>query len=780
MSKRFTKIICTAVAAISASALAFLPACKTNWGGVSGDKDTATTAAVASDGKSTNGGFVVETADYVYFINGKASNTAYNEFGSVLKGSVQRISKDDLDAGNYSKTDTVVPSVVYANSGSLNAGLYIYGGYIYYVTPSSDKNADGEVLNGTLQFKRTKLDGTDTSGALWSTDNLPVDYRFVEVDGTVYILYALSENLYGTSALNIHSVNCSTGENTLLAYNVEEDGYTFDTSDATNPYVYYTMKVPQYVENASPYNYNQLYMVRADASVANEYDFSGVKDYDASSNPMYINYGAHVFDGIGSIRYESRDINQFNFVKEYDAELDLKNSADRTFAIKWYKDGILYYTVSTSGSNVSFYSLEIGDIDKDGDGRVDDDWNAITQSLDRTALVDGNVTSEYEFVNLDDGLYAIEASASSGGVTKSKIEGGKIGDAINVTKESNASAMLFIREDGDGEDKHTYLYYSTSGASSGYSVNRVAIDGTEDDYLKMPVPSGSGEDGELVYDKTYDSVNVLDIDACSDWYKPEFVGEKLFFASTMAGMSSYNYIMVCDLETNVEGKSGVMTNKEISELNDKFETVSEKIAGYDEEENADGTAAYNHLSSALNYLFNTGDVDYIDELVNAYVNIEGRDEEYVYSKASVGIYKDFAAVEGDWAEYKTDKKTVNGKEVYANSREYYYSVVGRMTDGDAEGLKTYFKTTYMEQYPTVETVTWWDKLSTGGKVGAVIGILEGCMLVIGGGIILTAYLVTRKKTGGRDYEKAIKVDLTDDTDMDVYGDDGGENGGDEA
>ena len=212
MSKRFTKIICTSVAAISLATLAFAPACQTKWTGVS-VKDTSQYVA------GTNGGFVTETNDYVYFINGKANNTDQNKFGSVLKGSVQRIKKDDLNGGNYSNTQTVVPSVIY--SGSYKAGLYIYDGYIYYTTPSTQKNTDGEVLNSNLDFKRTKLDGTGTTdGYIWQSSDNAVDYRYVNVDGTVYILYALSENLYGTSVTNIHSVNCNTGKNTILAYNV--------------------------------------------------------------------------------------------------------------------------------------------------------------------------------------------------------------------------------------------------------------------------------------------------------------------------------------------------------------------------------------------------------------------------------------------------------------------------------------------------------------------------------------------------------------------------------
>ncbi|MDE7086818.1 MAG: hypothetical protein K2O67_01365, partial [Clostridia bacterium] len=324
---KFTKIICAAVAAISAAALAFAPACSARWDGVSGDKDTATEAV-----KGANGGFVTETEDYVYFINGKASNTDENNFGSVLKGSVQRIKKDDLNAGNYADTQTVVPSVIY--SGTYHAGLYIYGGYLYYTTPTTERNSDGETLNSNLDFKRTKLDGSDTTGSyIWQSSDNGVDYRFVQVGETVYIIYALSENLYGTSATNVHSVNCTTGENTILAYNVS--AYAFDTVDAENPYIYYTMDVPQYF-GGSNYGYNQLYRVRADVTESpREYNFDDVEDYDAEKDPVYINKGDFVFDGIGLVNNSTGNrITQLNFGHYSKKDYDI-NHDDYTYEIKW-------------------------------------------------------------------------------------------------------------------------------------------------------------------------------------------------------------------------------------------------------------------------------------------------------------------------------------------------------------------------------------------------------------------------------------------------------------
>ena len=153
MRKWFTKIICAAVATISAFSLMLAPAC-TSYTRSGVEADTS------ADKVTSNGGFLAETGDYVYFVNGVAANTDDNTFGEVVKGSIQRISKADLAQGNYQSAQTIVPLVVY--SGSYDAGIYIYGDYIYYTTPSIERNADGEILNSYLDFKRTKLDGSET------------------------------------------------------------------------------------------------------------------------------------------------------------------------------------------------------------------------------------------------------------------------------------------------------------------------------------------------------------------------------------------------------------------------------------------------------------------------------------------------------------------------------------------------------------------------------------------------------------------------------------------
>ena len=123
-----------------------------------------------------------------------------------------RISKTDLAAEKYDQAKIVVPSLFTAQD--FNAGLYIYGDYVYYATPTTDKAVeDGTVQNDWIDFKRAKLDGTDTmSGYYFRLSNNAANYRFVQgEDKTVYCMYVESGAL--------KSFNTTTKKTTVLVKN---------------------------------------------------------------------------------------------------------------------------------------------------------------------------------------------------------------------------------------------------------------------------------------------------------------------------------------------------------------------------------------------------------------------------------------------------------------------------------------------------------------------------------------------------------------------------------
>ena len=759
MRKTITKIICAAAAAISVAGLALTAGCGAyTTEGVSPDTYTTVTS---------NGGFAVQTDEYVYFINGYELNTADNTFGKPVKGSIMRISKTDMQNRNYAAAQTVVPVVAF--SGQHEAGLYVYGDRIYYATPSTARNSTGVVQSSNLEFKSSTLDGKETmSDYYFRSTSTALDYRYVEVGETVYLLYAQSESLYGeeTAVTNIHSINTATGEDTLLAYDAAS--YSFDESDPTNPYVYYTMGVTYRLgsANAVEEGYNQLYAVRADATEAKTYDFSYVEDYDAESNPLYVNCGDLVYDGIGMDSYNMR-YNQFNYGYGGDEKYAV-NRTDTEYTIGRYSDGVLFFSAqSTLDSAEGLYMLENSKVDSDGDGRVDESWNAITANdaiTDYRLLIDGDDT-EYNFYTANGVTYALFIDES--GLSRCTFENGERTDVVRLTDGGKPDALIAIREevtateDGEGTVNHVYAYYSLTGGN-GYTFWRIAIDGEADNYApnKLPVQD--------VY--TYSEVRILDLDAYDSWYLPEFVNNTILFASKTEGMSEYTYIMACDL-TSEDGD--MMSNAELNAYNEQYEAVSEKIDAYGDETNSDGTAAYEHLSSALTYAFYSGDEDYINELVQAYIDIAGEDEEYMYSKRSVEIYHEFFSATGDWADYASLSRKVDGQTVYANMQKYYYSLIGKMSESDYDEMIDGLRSSYMQDYP-VDDTTWWDSMGLGWQIVFCIAMCVAGLAVIGGVTVLVVWLVRRNKNKKVEGGSArAYVDITDDKNIDVY--DGGEN-----
>lgn len=126
----------------------------------------------------SNGGLVVEQGGYLYFINGYSGYLTekgkQNWFGNVTKGAVVRV-KYNADGTIGDDYTVVVPKSVMADSE--NVGISIFGEWIYYVSPSAEEDKSGAVQTDTLQFLRTKIDGTGTQLILeWSDKSVKYKY----------------------------------------------------------------------------------------------------------------------------------------------------------------------------------------------------------------------------------------------------------------------------------------------------------------------------------------------------------------------------------------------------------------------------------------------------------------------------------------------------------------------------------------------------------------------------------------------------------------------------
>lgn len=238
MKKILTLILCLIISCITVFAVAcggkgFQTTDMLSWGEVQ---------------KSTLGGFVAETENYAYFINGEGVRSGDNSFGAPVKGSLMAVDKSTLGTENV-KTSIVVPKLFLASDRS--AGLYIYGTgeetYVYYGTPCIEKDSSGKPASSYMTFMKTRLDGK-VSEDFFTINSLSAEYRFVEREGVVYIVY------FDNADQAIKSYNTATKETALVAkidgttttkvtidneiYYVSLGGYKFCSADEGATVIY--------------------------------------------------------------------------------------------------------------------------------------------------------------------------------------------------------------------------------------------------------------------------------------------------------------------------------------------------------------------------------------------------------------------------------------------------------------------------------------------------------------------------------------------------------------
>lgn len=275
--------------------------------------------------EQVHGGFVEETENYVYFINGIESSSSDNTFGTPIKGSLVAAKKTDLN-----NSQVVVPELLTASD--YGAGVYIFGNgneaYAYYGTPNREKTSSGTVASSEMTFTRTRLDGKKNE-KLFTVSSFSVNYRITQAsDGTVYIVY------YDSDSTSIISYNCSTKKSTVIA---KTDAKTNDTDGDSGEYlslgeykfldngnsaqVVYTMTVytqPYYSdqeEQTSSYsrqtaNYNYMYL------------------YTAGENPVCVKNG---------------------------------KTEDETYALKSTIGEYLFYTITPFGGTEKTYGVKLSD-----------------------------------------------------------------------------------------------------------------------------------------------------------------------------------------------------------------------------------------------------------------------------------------------------------------------------------------------------------------------------------------------------------------------------------
>lgn len=432
---------------------------------------------------SSNGGFLVETGDYVYFLNGKTDAGKY-ETGKVTKGALVRVKKTDIAKGSEAKCDTIISKLLVADDTA--AGVYLFNEYFYYAAPSTEKNSKGEVKTDKLLFFRTKADGSDTSKSICGKDfGSSVEYRYVSAGKNVYLIVKDSSDLYVYDAI---------GRKQLFKYSdsVSSIQKILFSSDVGDPALFYTIK---------PVN-KKTYPDDNDSNRATE---SYYEVYSVNFGESKVEAKAErVLDGIGKM-IETNEPSRG--VYRYGATFDL---------IKYTK-GVLYYSVSPLKeieSNTEYKSIAKDKISADNSVRFNEE--AISVTMNYGDAVASSVFSDSAlYLGSSEILYIDSSSLMLYDYTKNDEANlyHRAQTILDNEKISGATLDFVVKEGNDD-----YLYFHNGNVY--YKVNYTLLkDGTHMD--------------EEVF-----RINSFDVD--NSWYKPEVVAFKVENETHYAFIAAYS------------------------------------------------------------------------------------------------------------------------------------------------------------------------------------------------------------------------------------------------
>lgn len=155
-----------------------------------------------------NGGLVVKQGGYIYYVNGMDATSTItkpedNAFGKAsVKGSIMKSRIDEN--GNLSETAVVVPKMFYTSAS--NGGFYIYGEWIYYLSPNTKADNKSNVLSSQSVAFRTKIDGSKTQ-EIATLESNSTQYTFTDSAFVYYESNTLKKVSYTNDKVNKKAEN---------------------------------------------------------------------------------------------------------------------------------------------------------------------------------------------------------------------------------------------------------------------------------------------------------------------------------------------------------------------------------------------------------------------------------------------------------------------------------------------------------------------------------------------------------------------------------------------
>ena len=471
---------------------------------------------------SSNGGFLVETGDYVYFLNGKTDAGKY-ETGKVTKGALVRVKKTDIAKGTGAKCDTIISKLLVADDTA--AGVYLFDEYFYYAAPSTEKNSKGEVKTDKLLFFRTKADGSDTSKSICGKDfGSSVEYRYVSAGKNVYLIVKDSSDLYVYDAI---------GRKQLFKYSdsVSSIQKILFSSDVGDPALFYTIKPVNKTiypddndSNRATENYYEVYSVNF-----------GESKVEAKAE--------RILDGIGKMTSGN-------------TEKKGVYMTGATFDLIKYTQDTLYYSVtsldSTTSNMKSYKYMERSKFGEDNAVKYNDEAVTVLMNYEGDAVASSVFSDSALYLGSSEILYIDSSRLMLYDYTK-KGEGDPYyhGAQTILDNEKISGATLdFVVKEGNDD----YLYFHNGNVY--YKVNYTLLkDGTHMD--------------EEVF-----RINSFDVD--NSWYKPEVVAFKVENETHYAFIAAYSDSSFLSYVYAVDTTKKAAEYAEHCETVDKDESITDK------------------------------------------------------------------------------------------------------------------------------------------------------------------------------------------------------------
>ncbi len=302
---------------------------------------------------TSNGGAMVRVGEYVYFVNGYV-NTSNLKYGdnrkNVTQGAIYRVklgTNNSLsydESGNMKGAEKVVDNI----GGFSSLNLYVYDNYLYYTTPLSTPDKQGNSQFGRTVIKQVKLNGEDNRELYTTSSSSPISWAVYKIDGNVVVGVLDGENLV--------SINVTTGKTNTVAKDVssvafpsvteyrvgsesatkgEQQVYYTRTDDSINGNAIYKANLKTLQGNSSPV---------INANNGSEYSLVSYKTDGLSGKIYYtktyqgstyyygttVNENGEVLSTTGTTQYTTLTYSDIDFTFE---------PYDRAIAVYEYKDG---------------------------------------------------------------------------------------------------------------------------------------------------------------------------------------------------------------------------------------------------------------------------------------------------------------------------------------------------------------------------------------------------------------------------------------------------------